>query len=123
MAVPFTGGGAGQEGPFALVAAAERGGSAAPGAATAPDMRVVFVSSGRIADDQAFELYANGDLFLSALNWTAGNDLLVSIPPKEPVRNTLTMPTTVRRFVVLFSLVALPFVVLLLGGIMWFKRR
>jgi ABC-type uncharacterized transport system involved in gliding motility auxiliary subunit len=123
MAVPFAGGGEGEDGPFALVAAAERGGEATPGATSPSEMRVVFIATGRLADDKTFDLYANSDLFLSAINWTAGNDLLVSIPPKEPVRNTLTMPANVRRFTVLFSLSVLPFVVLLLGGVMWLKRR
>ncbi len=120
-AVPFSRTGAMQDGPFTLLAAAER--SAAPGAPSGPDMRAVFVGSGGLGADTNFGAYANGDMFLSAVNWVAGNELLVSIPPKEPVRNTLDMPPSVRRFSVIFSVFTLPLLVLLLGGLMWWKRR
>ena len=120
-AVPFQRTGAMQDGPFTLLAAAER--SAESGAASGPNMRAVFVGSGGLGADTNFGAYANGDMFLSAVNWVAGNELLVSIPPKEPVRNTLEMPPGVRRFSVVFSVFTLPLCVLLLGGLVWWKRR
>lgn len=117
-AVPFSRTGAMQDGPFTLLAAAERG--AARGAS---NMRAVFIGSGGLGADTNFRRYANGDMFLSAVNWVAGNELLVSIAPKEPVRNTLDMPPGVRRFAVIFSVFTLPLAILLLGGIVWWKRR
>jgi len=52
-----------------------------------------------------------------------GNDALVSIPPKPPVTNTIEMTDVERAFVVLFSLFALPVFILIVGTVVWWKRR
>jgi ABC-type uncharacterized transport system involved in gliding motility auxiliary subunit len=102
-----------RSGPFVLAAAYERPGGT----------RAVVVANSLFATDRFFSTYGNASFWLASLNWTVGQDTLVSIPPKAPVANTLSMPDQVRRFAQLFSLLALPVVMLIIGLGVWWKRR
>ncbi|MDF2439157.1 MAG: gliding motility-associatede transport system auxiliary component [Abditibacteriota bacterium] len=100
-----------RRGPFVLATALER------------NARVVVTGSASLATDPFWILLGNNSFVLSSINWVAGQETLVSIPPKPPVTNTLSMPDNVRRFTAIFSLFALPVTLLLLGGMVWWKRR
>lgn len=102
----------GGEGPFVLA-----------GVATKGDSRVLVVASEILASDDALTLFGNRSFLLSGINWTVGNDSLVSIPPKTFTANTLNMPTPTARFASLFSLLVMPFLALLAGTLVWFMRR
>jgi hypothetical protein len=105
------------DGPFAIAVAVEKAtGSGA-------QMRAVVVGNASFAADAAFHQAGNGSFFLGAVNWVIGNDALVSIPPKQVSVNSITMTDAARNFATLFSLVALPLGVLLLGTTVWWKRR
>ena len=105
------------DGPFALAVAVEKAGNS--GSA----MRAIVVGNASFAADGAFHEAGNGSFFLGAVNWVVGNDALVSIPPKQASANSITMTDAARNFATLFSLVALPLGVLLLGPAVWWKRR
>lgn len=105
----------GTTGPFVIAAAVER--------TAGQPMRAVVAGNAVFATDAAFNQFGNAGFFLSSINWVVGNDTLVSIPPKPPVTNTLEANDVTRRFAILFSLVALPLGVLLLGTMVWWKRR
>jgi hypothetical protein len=112
----------GAKGPYALALAVET--SSAPGGeGLAAGLRAVVVGNGSFCTDSAFGQYGNTSFFLSAVNWVVGNDALVSIPPKEPVTNSISMTTATQRFAVLFSLFTLPILLLLIGTVIWWKRR
>lgn len=102
---------AARRGPFVLATALER------------SARVVVTGSAQLATDDFWNLLGNSSFVLSSINWVVGQETLVSIPPKPPVTNTLSMPDSMRRFAALFSLFALPATMLLLGGIVWWQRR
>lgn len=102
-----------RHGPFVLAAAIERAGAT----------RAVVVSNAAFAADQYFSEFGNSSFLVAAVNWVAGNDALVSIPPKPPITNTIEMDDATRAFVVLFSLFAVPVCVLILGTVVWWKRR
>lgn len=102
---------AARRGPFVLSAALEH------------NARVVVTGSAGLATDPFWDLLGNRSFVLSSINWVAGQETLVSIPPRPPVTNTLSMPDSTRRFAALFSLFALPVTMLLLGGVVWWKRR
>mgnify|MGYP001126787802 CR=1 FL=1 len=116
-----------QKGPFTLAAAIERTQSgklaARPKTEVTEGMRAVIVSNASFATDDLFDRFANGPFFLGAVNWAVGNDALVSIPPKKPVTNTISMTTPTIRFITLFALLVLPILSLLIGGVVWWKRR
>jgi len=103
------------QGSFVIAAAIER--------KTGNPMRAVVVGNAVFASDVAFNQFGNASFFLSAINWVVGNDVLVSIPPKPPVTNSLSAGEVTRRFAILISLVALPLGLLLLGTAVWWKRR
>jgi len=109
-----------RRGPFVLAATIERSATdTASGGAT----RVVVVSNAAFATDQSISLFGNSSFLSATVNWVAGNDALVSIPPKPPLTNTIEMNDSTRAFVVLFSLFAAPVCVLILGTIVWWQRR
>jgi hypothetical protein len=99
-------------GPYVLAAAVEKGSA-----------RAVVVANDRFATNDYLALGGNQSFLQAAVNWCAGNDALVSIPPKPPVNDTLTMPDATARFVALFSLLVLPFGILALGTFVWWRRR
>jgi hypothetical protein len=126
--LPDKGGAAQTErGPFTLASAIERTQSgklaASPKTSVSEGMRTVVVGNASFATDEIFNRFANGPFFLGAVNWAVGNDALVSIPPKEPVTNTINMTEPTRHFVVLFALLVLPVLCLLIGGAVWWKRK
>ncbi len=105
------------DGPFAIAVAVEEATS------SGAQMRAVVIGNASFAADAAFHQAGNGSFFLGAVNWVVGNDALVSIPPKKSSVNSITMTDATRNFATLFSLVALPLGVLLLGTAVWWKRR
>lgn len=98
--------------PFALAIASEKG-----------EARALILSSAALATDGALALFGNQSFLLSGIGWVSGQDALVSIPPKAPITGTLDMPTPVRTFASLFSLLVLPFLALVAGGVVWWRRR
>lgn len=102
------------DGPFATAVAVEN---------VNHKSRALVIGNASFAADGAFSQFGNGSFFLGAVNWVVGNDALVTIPPKEPVTNSITLTDSTRNFISLFSLVALPLGVLLLGTAIWWKRR
>lgn len=122
QSVPFRNGGSSESGPFALAIASERGNATTPGAPSSA-MRAVVVCNPNFGSDVAFSAAANANFFLAAVNWLVGNDLLVSVPPKPPVTNTIDITPAVLRFITMFSLFAMPIVTLFIGGMVWWKRR
>ena len=105
-----------QSGPFVLAAAVER-------SAEAGNLRAVIISNALFAADPYFQKLGNASFFQASVNWLVGNDALVSIPPKPPVTNTLTMSGATQRLSIIFSLFALPALVLIAGTVVWWKRR
>lgn len=102
------------DGPFAAAVAVEN---------VNHKTRAIIVGNASFAADGAFSQLGNGSFFLGAINWVVGNDALVTIPPKEPVTNSITLTDASRNFISLFSLLALPLGVLLAGTAIWWKRR
>jgi ABC-type uncharacterized transport system involved in gliding motility auxiliary subunit len=57
------------------------------------------------------------------VNWTVGDDQSVAIPPKPPLVNRIEVNEQTARFLALLTLLVLPAAVLLMGGVVWWKRR
>lgn len=99
-------------GPYLLVAAVEKG-----------ESRVLVSANANFLVQGALDLLGNRSFLISAANWTVGNDSLVSIPPKPQSTDSITMDAATQRFAWLYSLLVLPFLTLLIGTIVWWKRR
>ncbi len=100
------------KGPFVLAAASERNAT-----------RAVIFASANIAVGEGLNFFGNKSLLLSSVNWTVGNDALISIPPKAATQNTLQMPDVAARFASLLCALILPLLSLGVGALVWWKRR
>jgi hypothetical protein len=116
VAIPTRPGGSAQRGPFALAIAAQSGDGTTM-------KRSLVIGNATFGVDAFYGQFANGNFFLAAVNWVAGNELLVSIPPKPPVTNSINLTPGTQRFVVLFSMFVLPLAMLFFGGLVWWRRR
>jgi hypothetical protein len=65
----------------------------------------------------------NGLLFGNALHWLAGQENLIAIPPKASDSHPIFLTAEQSNFVFLSTFLMLPGVILILGIIMWWRRR
>jgi hypothetical protein len=110
-------------GNISLMVAVEKGGirnvSAERGAT-----RIVVAGDSLFLNNNNIDREANHELATHAINWLlARNDLLVGVPPRPISEYTLTM-TEVQLSAARWILMgAFPGAVLLLGGLVWLRRR
>ena len=111
-------GGADKKGPFNLAAAGtyDTGDKNNPG-------RVVVVGSSGWVSNGLLRFNGNRDLFLNMMNWLSADEDLISIRPKDPEDQRLTMNRNQMTLVFWYSVVAIPFAVVLAGIATWWKRR
>ncbi|HEX8238007.1 MAG TPA: GldG family protein [Abditibacteriaceae bacterium] len=99
-------------GPFVLAAAIEK-----------PGARAVVIGNALFLTDQFVNVLGNSSFFISSVNWTVGDDQAIAIPPKPPLVNRIEINEQTARFLALLTLLVLPAAVLILGGVVWWKRR
>ena len=68
---------------------------------------------------------ANPDLFMNAVNWLAEEEELISIRPSKDLEQPRIPRLTGRqlRFVTYTSVYAIPILLLIVGGVVWWRRR
>jgi ABC-type uncharacterized transport system involved in gliding motility auxiliary subunit len=76
-----------------------------------------FMSNG------AYVNFNNGDLFLNALNWMADQENLVSIPPKDNQPKTVDLLPWQYNGIFFGAVVFMPLALLLMAGLVWWRRR
>ncbi len=66
----------------------------------------------------------NPDFFMNSVNWLVEDEELISIRPRDQEQATI-QPLSGRqlRFVMYTSIFAIPLVLLIVGGVVWWKRR
>jgi ABC-type uncharacterized transport system involved in gliding motility auxiliary subunit len=102
-------------GPLTLAASAEN----AVGQA-----RVVVFGNSVFATDEAFDAYANGEIFTNAVDWAAQESDLINITPRTPVDRQFNPPSQVGFILILLtSVFILPGLVLVAGISSWLARR
>lgn len=67
--------------------------------------------------------FGNGLLFLNAVRWFGGQEKLLTIPPKAPSNRPILLSGEQMNFVMLSSFVLLPAVILIIGALVWWRRR
>ena len=65
----------------------------------------------------------NADLFLNAVSWLAEEEELISIRPEPPRERTITVTGPEIRLVLYTCAILLPLTVLIVGGVIWWRRR
>lgn len=94
------------------------------GAKPAPQTRLAIIGDSDFASDAvAGAGTGNVDLFLNTVNWLLAQENLISIRPKERGNSGLTMTPIQMSTVRWVSLAGVPLAVLVIGLVVWNRRR
>ena len=85
--------------------------------------KVVIFSDSDFATNKYFHSSDNSDLFLNSVNWLADDYELISIRPKLVPYRELVVNARERDFIKWSSWVFPPSLMLILGVIVWWRRR
>ena len=85
--------------------------------------RFVVVGSSSWVANRFIDFNGNDDLASNAINWLSSDEDLISIRPKAPEDRRITMTERQLAGVRAVSQFGLPFVVVILGVSVWWKRR
>ncbi|NQU40197.1 MAG: GldG family protein [Lentisphaerae bacterium] len=113
-----------QRGPVPLALAVERGTVAGLDVEIKPTRLVVigdsyFVSNGSLKAGVG----GNIDFFMSSVNWLLEREELMAISARDPQRVELGLDRHLVQLLFLLSVVGVPGLVALTGGLIWWKRR
>lgn len=70
-----------------------------------------------------YNLSGNGNFFLNTVNWLTEEADLISIQPRTRTPRSISLTPSQGRFLMLLSVVLLPLAVLVVGLIIWHRRR
>lgn len=107
-------------GPRALAAAAE---GQLTAAGVAKPFRLVVVGDADFASNSFFPYMSNADLVLSMLAWLIREERAPTMKPPVEVLPTVTLTGQQVRGIFLTTVIALPGLVALVGGAVWWRRR
>jgi ABC-type uncharacterized transport system involved in gliding motility auxiliary subunit len=85
--------------------------------------RFVVVGCSTWATNGFIKFNGNSDLALNAINWLASDEDLISIRPKPPADQHITMTRAQLSLVRISSQFVLPLIVIFFGVFVWWKRR
>jgi len=105
-----------QRGPLSLGVAAENNAGKA-------DARLVVIGNSEFASNQWEDQQRNGDLFFNSVNWLTEESNLISIRPKEAANRRVTLTEAQQREVQWLSMLFVPLLVVVIGIVVWVKRR
>ncbi len=109
-----------KKGPFTLAVAGTCSGGS-PGAKG----RFVVVGGSTWASNGVLPARSigNRDLFLNMMNWLSSDEDLISIRPKEPEDQSFVMTKNQSNLVFYWSILIMPFAIVMSGFMVWWKRR
>lgn len=86
--------------------------------------RVVVFGTSALAVDQMFDSYGNGDMFVNSVDWSAEQEDLTSITPKNTTERTFNPPSGIHWILILLSAIfIIPGLVVFAGISTWLARR
>ena len=88
-----------------------------------PRTQIVVFGDSDFASNRFFTSFGNGDLFLNAVNWLAGDVDLISVRPKLREPRLLVVTQGEFNFIRWSSLLILPTAVAAFGIVAWWRRR
>ena len=102
-------------GPLTVAAAAEN--STTKG-------RVVVVGDSTFASDIYFDQYGNGDLFINAVDWAAGQGNMINLTSSQPISRQMRLPNNFTILLLAFVFIILIPGLIIAGGVAsWLVRR
>ncbi|MEO8432008.1 MAG: GldG family protein [Acidobacteriota bacterium] len=96
---------------------------AAPSDEKKPGGRLVVFGNSRFVANGALGNAGNANLFLNAVSWLAGQERLVGIAPKTPEQASLSMTRSQVNRLGLLAVFGMPLCAILLGVLVWYRRR
>lgn len=85
--------------------------------------RFVVVGSSEWAANSFITFNGNRDLALNAMNWLSSDEDLISIRPKAPEDQRLTMTQSQEHWMIIISQFVFPLAVVIVGFSVWWRRR
>jgi ABC-type uncharacterized transport system involved in gliding motility auxiliary subunit len=91
---------------------------------TSSGSHLVVFGDSDFASNVFFNQYANGDVFINAIDWAAGQEQLINLTTPPAISRTLNLPGNFWLLIILLSfLCILPGLVIAGGVISWLVRR
>jgi ABC-type uncharacterized transport system involved in gliding motility auxiliary subunit len=97
-------------------------------AAAAQDLqnrgRLVVFGDVDFADDENYQAYANGDLFINSVDWAAGQENIINLTPKQTTARMMLPPQQASmNLIMLGTVIIIPGMALVAGVFVFFQRR
>ncbi|MDD4913140.1 MAG: GldG family protein [Sideroxydans sp.] len=87
------------------------------------EQRIVVIGSGAFLSNAYSGNGGNLDLGINILNWLSGEERLITLSPRTTQDGTLTLSRNMLLFMSVGLLVAFPFILIAIGGRLWWLRR
>jgi len=111
------------KGPLSLAVALSKEVKPASDKGPAIKARMVAVGDSDFAVNAYFPAQRNGDLFLNMVSWLAQEEDLISIRPKPPEDRRIILSQSEQSMLRLVTVFLMPGAVLVIGIIVWTRRR
>jgi len=86
--------------------------------------RAIIFGDSDFASDANYLVYGNGDLIVNSIDWTAGQEELINLTPKERTTRTVVPPqSSAMNLILLATVIILPALALVGGIVVWIQRR
>jgi ABC-type uncharacterized transport system involved in gliding motility auxiliary subunit len=86
--------------------------------------RVVVFGTSNLAVDPMFDVLGNGDMFVNSVDWSAEQEDLASITPRQTTERIFNAPSQIHWILILLSSIfIIPGLVLVAGISTWLARR
>jgi ABC-type uncharacterized transport system involved in gliding motility auxiliary subunit len=103
------------QGPLTLAYSAEN---------SAAQSRIVVIGDADFSVNGNFNAYGNGDLVVNSVDWTSGQENLISLTPRTTTQRVLVSPKAYTLgLIFLVTIIIIPGVVLLTGILVWIQRK
>lgn len=87
------------------------------------NQRIVVLGDSDFLSNQYVGNAGNLNFGMNVMQWLLQNDKLINIPAKVAPDQALVLSTQAKLFIGLFFLLIMPLLLLIAGGIVWYKRR
>ncbi len=98
-------------------------GRLSPGSGNKKAGRFVVFGTSQVAANAYFGFQGNRDLLMNTVNWLTSEENLISIRPKPPLQQHLTMNDRQMAELLYLGVIGLPLAILIIGGGVWWQRR
>lgn len=117
------------KGPISLAAVVEKDVPSTPDSTVEGELpnqlktRIAIFGDSDFITNAYYHFQGNGDLFLNVISWLAEQGYLISIRPKEPEDNRVSLTSQQSKIIFWFGVVLLPLSILIAGIVIYIQRK